>query len=124
MTTERLVYSIATGVLLLALYIYMYSRMTRMVADQASGKYTPNMNRSLLELSIFSLIYISCSVLIILPEVNIALSLGMTAIAFILSLLVFNRMVFIKLRLFTVIFATAVIYSFYALVAYIYLGSL
>lgn len=120
----NMIYSLSVAVLLLALYLYMYGRMRTMVADQSSGKYIPNMNRSLAELSVFSLIYFGCSVLIILPEVNIAFSIVITAGAFVLSLLVFNRLIFIKFGWFVVLFATAVVYGFYVLSAYLYLGSL
>lgn len=122
MISLNFICSLATVILLLSLYFYMHSRMETMVRDQKLGRYKPNMNRSLLELFIFILVYLICAVLTSVPEFNIGFVVLLTIGAFILSLLVFNKLVFLKLGQVTTIFATLIVYILYALSSYLYFG--
>jgi len=116
---EYLLYMGFVGIILLALYLYMYKRIVVLVDEQKRGVYAPQLLKSLIEIFVFLAVYFGAGVVATLPNINLDVAASATIGAFILSLLVINKKVYNKFGKFTVPFATGIVTLFYSLMAYL-----
>lgn len=123
MSTPQVFGLLGVLVVLVVLYTYMYKRMGVMLKGEKDGTYTSNMKRSLVELVIFVIIYFGSAAIATLPAFNLQLTLVGGMVAFLLSLFIFNRLLFEKMGKVVPVFATVFMTAYYLFLAYVNINS-